>query len=95
MSITDDQWQAHIRQIADSRCRDRHPAEHAAMILSGDGEKPANTPCDNCVERTKNELEQKRLKAHGEELSPEEAAAVRKEFGSADTDPDINPESAR
>ncbi len=68
--------ETHIHAIATSRCDSLHK-----MIMcfgESDGEEP---PCNICVREVCEELEKNRGKAHGIELSPEEAAEVRKSLG--------------
>ena len=68
----------HIRNLADSRCKAKHRDYYDSMICVGPNEGGFGPPCDSCLEETRRELEQKRGKAQGRELSPEEAAKVRK-----------------
>jgi hypothetical protein len=72
----------HIRRLADSRCKAKHPDYYDSLICVGPGSTHGlGPPCDGCVAEVEHELEAKRAKAHGRELSPEEAAKMRRELG--------------
>ena len=71
-----------IRHLARSRCERKHPDLYHQMICVGRGsEKGFGPPCDECLAKTEREYEAKRAKAHGRELSLEEAAEVKKRLG--------------
>ena len=86
--MTQEQWRAHVRNIADSRCKQKHPDVYDSLICVGPNSSGFGPPCDSCVAETKESLEQKRSKAHGTLLSPEEAAAVRKRLGLPEQQPE-------
>ncbi len=71
-----------IRHLARSKCEAKHPDLYDSMICVGPGsQKGFGPPCDECLAETEREYEAKRAKAHGRELSPEEAAEVKKRLG--------------
>ena len=72
---------SHIRQMADSRCRNKHRAYYDSLICVGPNESGFGPPCNGCIEETRRELEVKRGKAHGQELSPEESTEIRQRLG--------------
>ena len=80
--MTPEELRNHIRQLADSKCRIKHPDYYSDR---NDDSEPVNCgpsgPCESCVEETDREYTMKRAKAHGRELSPEEAAEWRKRLG--------------
>ena len=71
----------HLRNLADSRCRKKHPDYHQSLICVGPGSARSGPPCDACLEETRQEYETKLGKMHGKELSPEEAEAVKEKLG--------------
>ena len=81
--MTPEQLKAHIRGLADSRCQAKHPDYYQSLIRVGpeDSAVGSGPPCDECLAETEREYEDKRAKAHGRELSPEEAAEVRGRLG--------------
>jgi|GEM_PF-3584408 len=81
VGFTDEQWRKYVRKVADSRCKNKHQDYYDSLICVGPNTGGFGPPCDNCVEETHKELEQKRGKAHGQELSPEEAKEARKRLG--------------
>lgn len=84
-AMDEEAWNNHVRELADSRCRNKHPDYYDSLICVGPGsENGFGPPCDGCVRETTQELETKRQKAVGVELSAEEAAAVRKQLGIED-----------
>lgn len=78
IEMTPEMWRAHIRNLADSRCKNKHPDYYDSLICVGPNPSGFGPPCDGCVEETRLELEQKRGKTHGRELSADEAAEVRR-----------------
>ncbi len=79
--MTGRELQQHIRNMADERCKAKHPDVYDELICVGPGSAHFGPPCDDCMRETEAELELKRGKAHGRELSPEEAAKLRSELG--------------
>ncbi len=79
--MTPQEWHSHVRRLADSRCQNKHRDVYDSMVCIGPSSTHFGPPCDECLEETRNELEQKRGKAHGTELSPEEAADLRRRLG--------------
>ena len=77
----EEQRNAHVRRLADSRCRNKHRDYYDSLVCIGPGSAHFGPPCNDCIEETRKELEMKRCKAHGVQLSPEEAAEVRKRLG--------------
>ncbi len=76
--MTPREFHAHVRKLADSRCLIKHP-ETYDYLNSSLFDIPGGPPCDECINETYREIELKRGKAHGRELSPEEANGLRKE----------------
>lgn len=72
--MTPEERRNQIRRLADSRCRRKHIDHYDSLICVGPGSKQGfGPPCDECLAETEHEYELKRAKAHGRELSPEEA----------------------
>ena len=82
--FTDEQWLAHVRNLATPHCKNKHPDYFESLICIGPGSERFGPPCDGCVEEKRLELEAKQRKAHGVEVSPKEAAELRKHFGGDD-----------
>ena len=79
--MTPEELERHIRNLADSRCRAKHPDYYNSLICVGPGSAQGfSPPCYGCVDEVRRELAVKREKAQGHELSPEEAAEVRKKL---------------
>ena len=76
--MTPEEERAHIRNLADSRCKNKHRDYYDDNQCFGQNAGNHGGPCDNCLEETRNELLLKRSKAHGRLLTPEEAAEARK-----------------
>ena len=75
----------HIRNLAKSRCRAKHPNSYDSLICVGPGSKHGfSPPCSGCLAEATSEYEMKRSKAHGRELSPEESAEVHRKLGLED-----------
>ena len=80
--MTPEELRKHIRHLADSRCKAKHLDYYNSLICVGPGsEHGFGPPCDGCIAEVGREYEAKRSKAHGRELSPEEAAKVRRKLG--------------
>lgn len=80
--MTPDELRAHIRNLADSRCRKAHPDFHDSLICVGPGSSRGfSPPCSDCLAATEREYALKQDKAQGQKLSPEEAAQARKDLG--------------
>lgn len=72
----------HIRHLADSKCKNKHPELYEALTYKGPGDPDGlGPPCSDCLGETQKEYEAKRAKAHGQVLTPEEAAEIRKKLG--------------
>lgn len=70
-------WENYVRRIAVSRCKAKHRGTHDELICVGPGsEKGFSPPCDECLSETRAELEAKRGKAHGTELTSEESEEI-------------------
>ncbi len=79
--MTPKEFEAHVRKLADSHCRKKHRDYYDSLVCFGPNPSNFGPPCDECVDEKRQELEQKRQKAHGQELSPEETAALRQRLG--------------
>lgn len=79
--MTPEERRAHIRNLADSRCRNKHRDYYDLLICIGPNPSGFGPPCDSCIEETRLELEKKRDKAQSREPTPEEDAALRKKLG--------------
>lgn len=79
--MTSEQYRAHVRNLAESRCRAKHPDYYDSLICVGPNSSGFGPPCDDCIREVRVELDRKRSKAQGRELSPEEAEEVRKQLG--------------
>ena len=75
---------AHIRRLADSRCRAKHRDYYESLICVGPNESGFGPPCDECVAEEERNWQNKRATVVGRELSPEEARALREELGIED-----------
>lgn len=68
---------AHVRKLADSRCKNKHPSVYDSLIAVGSAsEKSFGPPCDECLRKTEGELVEKKLEAHGRLVSPEDHRAL-------------------
>lgn len=86
--MTPNQKRDHIKNLARSRCKRKHPDLFDSMICVGPGsEKGFGPPCDECLDEVEREQSRKQrnkkklAKVHGRELSPEETAEVKKRLG--------------
>lgn len=80
--MTPEELSKHLRNLADACCRSKHPDYHDSLICVGPGsEKGFGPPCDECLAEVTRDYELKRGKAHGQELSPEEAERVKQQLG--------------
>lgn len=75
------EFEAHVRKMADSHCQTKHRDHYESLICIGPNSQGFGSPCDECVREMRERLINKRAKAHGQELSAEEAEKVRKELG--------------
>lgn len=76
-----DKLREHLRSLADSRCKAEHPNYYGSLICVGPNSQRLGPPCAECMREVEHEYELKRNKAHGRELSDEEAKQVRKRLG--------------
>jgi hypothetical protein len=79
--MTLEEFRDHVRQLANSRCKAKHPDYYDSLICVGPNSGGFGPPCDNCIKETRLSLEAKQTKAHGRELSPKEAVEVRRRLG--------------
>lgn len=79
--MTSEDHKNHVRRLADSRCKAKHLDHYDSLICVGPNSSGFGPPCEDCIRETEDELEKKRDKAHGIELSSEEAARVRQKLG--------------
>ncbi len=79
--MTLEEQEQQIRRLADAKCQRTHRDFYDSLICVGPGsEKGFGPPCDSCLAETREEYELKRRKAHGVELTPEEAEEIRKKL---------------
>ena len=79
--MTSEEYRRHVRNLADHHCRAKHRDYYDSLICVGPNQNGFGPPCDGCIHEVESELEQKRGKAHGRELSADEAEEVRKRLG--------------
>ena len=79
--MTHEELKKHLRQMADTRCKQKHRDYYESLICVGPASRDFGPPCDECRAEIVIEYNVKRGKMHGRELSPEEAAALRKRLG--------------
>lgn len=70
-----------ILRLADANCQRKHRDVYDEMICIGPNANGFGPPCDRCRDEARTNYYAKKSTAHGEMLSPEEAAALRKRLG--------------
>ncbi|OHA91019.1 MAG: hypothetical protein A2758_01360 [Candidatus Zambryskibacteria bacterium RIFCSPHIGHO2_01_FULL_49_18] len=75
---------AHIRRLADERCKAKHREYYDSLICIGPNESGFGPPCDGCVAEEEKHWQNKRATVVGRKLSPEETRALKEKLGIED-----------
>ena len=76
-----DELTDHIRSLADSRCKAKHPDYYQELTCVGPGSSHFGPPCDGCLNEERERWKAKRATVQGRLLSPEEADELKKRLG--------------
>ncbi len=77
--MNNDELNKHIHRIASANCQRKHPDVADALVCVG--AESSGPPCPSCERKAWEDYHKKQSKMHGEELSPEDALALRKRLG--------------